>query len=116
MTIKIYHNPKCSKSRQALGLLTDRGLDVRIVAYLEEPPSEDELAAIVKKLGIAPRDLLRTSEPEYRRLALDSKALSDTEILRAIAEHPILMQRPIVVSKRGARIGRPPELILEIVE
>lgn len=116
MTIKIYHNPRCSKSRQALGLLVDRGLDVETILYLEDPPDERELAGLVNKLGITPYELLRTSEHEYRNLVAGGETLSDKEILKAMSDHPILMQRPIVVSERGARIGRPPESILEIIE
>jgi len=116
MTIKIYHNPKCSKSRKTLALLADRGLDLQIVKYLEDPPDERELAALVTRMGIAARDILRASEPEFETLALDRQDLSDAEILRAIAANPILLQRPIVVCNDRARIGRPPEAVLEIIE
>lgn len=116
MSIKIYHNPRCSKSRATLALLQDRGFKTQVIKYLETKPGYDELSDLVKKLGIEPRQLLRTGEPEYRQLGLDDVEVSDREILLAVAKHPILMQRPVVVSNNRARIGRPPEAVLEILE
>lgn len=115
MQPKIYHNPKCSKSRQTLALLQDRGFSPELVPYLESKPGPAELAGLVRMLGITPRALLRSGEAEYGELGLGDENMADTEILAAIAAHPILMQRPIVVHNGRARIGRPPEAVLEIL-
>jgi len=115
MTTKIYHNPRCSKSRQTLALLNENEMDVEIVEYLKTPPSRKELTGIIKMLGIKPRDLLRKGEKEYKEAGLNNMELSDKEIIDAMLEHPKLIERPIVIKDGQARIGRPPELILEIV-
>lgn len=113
--VTIYHNPRCSKSRETLALLKARGVAPRVVEYLRTPPSREELAAIVAKLGIRPRDLLRSKEAVYAELGLDDPKWTDEEILGFLAAHPILIERPIVITERGARIGRPPERVLEIL-
>ncbi len=115
MTAKIYHNPRCSKSRQTLALLTENEMDVEIIEYLKTPPSKKELTDIIKMLGIKPRDLLRKGEKEYKEAGLNDMELSDKQIIDAMLEHPKLIERPIVIKDGQARIGRPPELILEIV-
>ncbi|MBT8439239.1 MAG: arsenate reductase (glutaredoxin) [Gammaproteobacteria bacterium] len=115
MTTKIYHNPRCSKSRQTLALLSENEMDVEIIEYLKTPPSRKELSEIIKMLGIKPRDLLRKGEKEYKEAGLSNKELSDKQIIDAMLEHPKLIERPIVIKDGQARIGRPPELILEIV-
>jgi len=115
MTTKIYHNPRCSKSRQTLALLNENEMDVEIIEYLKTPPSRKELTGIIKMLGIKPRDLLRKGEKEYKEAGLNNMELSDKEIIDAMLEHPKLIERPIVIKDGQARIGRPPELILEIV-
>jgi len=115
MTTKIYHNPRCSKSRQTLALLNENEMDVEIIEYLKIPPSRKELTGIIKMLGIKPRDLLRKGEKEYKEAGLNNMELSDKEIIDAMLEHPKLIERPIVIKDGQARIGRPPELILEIV-
>jgi len=115
MTAKIYHNPRCSKSRQTLALLTENEMDVEIIEYLKTPPSRKELTDILKMLGIKPRDLLRKGEKEYKEAGLNNMELSDKQIIDAMLEHPKLIERPIVIKDGQARIGRPPELILEIV-
>ena len=115
MTAKIYHNPRCSKSRQTLALLTENEMDVEIIEYLKTPPSRKELTDILKMLGIKPRDLLRKGEKEYKEAGLNNMELSDKQIIDAMLEHPKLIERPIVTKDGQARIGRPPELILEIV-
>ena len=115
MTTKIYHNPRCSKSRQTLALLNENEMDVEIIEYLKTPPSRKELTGIIKMLGIKPRDLLRKGEKEYKEAGLNNMELSDNEIIDAMLEHPKLIERPIVIKDGQARIGRPPELILEIV-
>lgn len=115
MNITVYHNPRCSKSRATLDLLAERGIEPRIVEYLRDPPSPQALAELVAALGIGPRELLRTGEEEYRELGLDDAGIPDDQILRAISRYPRLMQRPIVVCEHRARIGRPPENVLEIL-
>lgn len=106
----IYHNPRCSKSRETLALLEERGLDPLILDYLKAPPSAVELKAILKKLKMKPRDLMRKGEAVYKELGLDNEKL-----IRAMEENPILIERPIVVMGAKARIGRPPESVLEIL-
>jgi arsenate reductase len=115
MSITIYHNPRCSKSRATLQLLRDRGIEPRIIEYLRTPLSAAELRDLAAALGVAARALLRSGEPEYRDLGLADDALGETQILEALATHPKLLQRPIVVAGGKARIGRPPERVLEIL-
>lgn len=115
MTVKIYHNPRCSKSRAALQLIEERGIKPQIVQYLVTPPTADELAALLKVLGIGPRALLRTGEPAYTALGLARPDLPDRVLIEAMALHPILIERPIVVSGKRAVVGRPPERVLEIL-
>jgi arsenate reductase (glutaredoxin) len=114
-TPRIYHNPRCSKSRATLALLQERGIEPEIVDYLKTPPDHATLTALIGQLGIRPRDLLRTGEAEYRELGLDDPSLSDEQLIRAMVEHPKLIERPIVVSAGKARLGRPPERVLEIL-
>jgi len=111
----LYHNPRCSKSRGALELLEARGLKPEIVRYLETPPSAAELKALLDKLGLAPRQLLRTGEDEYQSLGLADPAISDEQIIDAMAGHPRLIERPILIAGDKAIVGRPPEKVLEIL-
>jgi len=111
----IYHNPRCSKSRETLQILEDNNLSPEIVEYLDEPPTAQELTGIIVMLGIGARDLLRTTEQAYRDAKLDDDSLSDEDIIEAICEHPILLQRPIVVAGDKAIIGRPPVKVLDII-
>ncbi|WP_120993422.1 arsenate reductase (glutaredoxin) [Stutzerimonas urumqiensis] len=111
----LYHNPRCSKSRGALDLLETQGHTPHVVRYLETPPTVEELRELVGKLGIAPRGLLRTGEPEYASLGLANPSLSDEELLAAMATHPKLIERPILVVGDNAVIGRPPERVLELL-
>ncbi|MBD9630692.1 arsenate reductase (glutaredoxin) [Pseudomonas sp. PDM19] len=113
--ISIFHNPRCSKSRGALELLEERGLQTTIVRYLETPPSAAELKALLGKLGIVARQLLRTGEDEYKELDLANPALGDDQLIAAMASHPKLIERPIVIVGDKAVIGRPPEKVLEIL-
>ena len=113
MTLTIYHNPRCSKSRQTLALLEENGHDPEIVKYLENPPSAAALKKIIKALGVSPADLLRKGEEPYKTLGL--KDASDADIVKAMAENPILIERPIVLNGDKAKIGRPPESVLDIV-
>ena len=113
--VVIYHNPRCSKSRQTLRLLRERGIEPRIVEYLKTPPDEQTLSGILGLLGIQPADLVRTKESEFRELGLRERANDPTALVRAMTEHPILIERPIVVNGDRARVGRPPENVLEIL-
>lgn len=113
--ITIYHNPRCSKSRQTLTLLEEKGIEPRIVRYLETPPDTATLRDLVARLGIAPRDLLRKGEQEYKDLNLADPAVSDDDIIAAMVQHPKLIERPIVVNGNKARLGRPPESVLDIL-
>jgi arsenate reductase (glutaredoxin) len=115
MTVVIYHNPRCSKSRQTLQLLQEHGVEPEIVLYLEQPPTKKQLQELLKKLGIGARELLRKSEDEYRQLGLDDPALSEAAIVAALAAHPKLIERPIVVKGARAVLGRPPENVLQLL-
>lgn len=111
----IYHNPRCSKSRETLQILHDNNVTPEIIEYLEQPPTAAELAAIIARLGIGARDLLRTTEEVYKEAALDDSSLTEDEIIEAICEYPALLQRPIVVAGDKAIIGRPPVRVLDII-
>ncbi|PZW79138.1 arsenate reductase [Pseudomonas sp. 2848] len=113
--LTLYHNPRCSKSRGALELLEARGLAPTIVRYLETPPDAATLEQLLAKLGIGARQLLRTGEDEYKALELANPALSDAQLIKAMVEHPKLIERPILVARDKAVIGRPPEKVLEIL-
>lgn len=115
MTVTIYHNPRCSKSRETLKLIETRGLKPKIVDYLKTPPSAAELKAILKKLGLKPEELLRTGEPRYAELDLKDRHLDDDALIALMVANPILIERPIVVANGKAAIGRPPETVLEIL-
>ena len=114
MTVTIYHNPRCSKSRKTLALLRERNVNPEIVLYLETPPSTDEVKAILEKLGKSPRDIMRKGEAPYKDLNLCDTAKTDASLILAMVENPILIERPIVVSGAKAAIGRPPEAVLDI--
>ncbi len=115
MKVTIFHNPRCSKSRQTLALLEERGIEPEVVRYLDAPPDMDTLRGLLRKLGLTARDLLRTGEEEYRALDLGRPDLDEEALLEAMAAHPRLIQRPIVVAGGKARLGRPPEAVLEIL-
>ena len=115
MTVKILHNPRCSKSRATLALLQEHGIEPEIKRYLDTPPSPGELHGILKKLGMKPRQLMRKGEAEYAALALDDPGLSDDELINFMVAHPRLIERPIVLANRKAAIGRPPEAVLGIL-
>lgn len=115
MTTRIYHNPRCSKSRQTLSLLTDHNETPEIIEYLKQPPSPAELGELVKQLEMSPRQLLRKTEAEYKELGLADDSFSDAELLEIMSQHPKLIERPIVVKNGKARLGRPPETVSEIL-
>ena len=116
MRTTIYHNPHCTKSRQTLALLEQRGLNPTVVEYLKTPPDGATLRRVLALLGVGPRALLRTGESVYRELGLDAQDKTEDELLAAMVEHPILIERPIVVvDGRRAAIGRPPENVLDIL-
>ena len=113
--LTLYHNPRCSKSRGALELLEARGLTPNVVRYLETPLSAAQIKALLGKLGISARQLLRSGEDEYKMLQLADESLSGAQLIDAIAQHPKLMERPILEVGDKAVIGRPPENILELL-
>lgn len=113
--LTLYHNPRCSKSRGALELLEARGLTPTVVRYLETPLNAAQIKALLKKLGISARQLLRTGEDEYETLNLADASVNEAQLIAAIAAHPKLMERPILETADKAIIGRPPENVLEIL-
>lgn len=115
MSVKMYHNPRCSKSRATLELLRDRGIEPEIILYLETPPDEKELSAILDMLGREPRELMRKGESEYREQNLDDPGLSRDQLIAAMVTSPRLIERPIVLANGKAAVGRPPESVLEIL-
>lgn len=115
MAVTIYHNPRCSKSRQTLSLLQEKGIEPEIIEYLLTPPTPAELKEIINKLGISARELMRNKEDAYKDNDLDNDNLNEDKLIDAMIENPVLIERPIVLSKGKAAIGRPPENILEII-
>ena len=115
MSVKIYHNPRCGKSRQTLQLLQEQGIEPEIIEYLKTPPSAEELNDILQKLGIEPRELMRKNEAEYKVSGLNDETLDREALINGMVSHPILIERPIVVANDKAAIGRPPEAVLTIL-
>ena len=115
MTSTLFHNPRCSKSRGALELLRERGIEPRIVAYLDQPPSVAELQDLLRMLGTGARSLLRDGEPEYTELGLSDPSLDQDALIAAMVAHPRLIERPVFVHAGRAVIGRPPERVLELL-
>lgn len=115
MSIQILHNPRCSKSRQTLALLEENGVTPEIVEYLKNPPTTDELMAIVAKLGVSLRDIIRTKEAEYKEVGADNTDLSEQELAELLVNTPKLIERPIVINADKAAVGRPPENVLAIL-
>ncbi|WP_457435830.1 arsenate reductase (glutaredoxin) [Pseudomonas sp. TE3786] len=113
--LTLYHNPRCSKSRAALELLEARGLQPTVVRYLETPPSAADITALLSKLKLSARELLRSGEEEYKTLNLSDASLSEAQLIAAMAAHPKLIERPILVVGEHAVIGRPPERVLELL-
>ena len=115
MSVIIYHNPRCGKSRQTLQLLQAQGIEPEIIEYLKTPPSAEELSDILQKLGMEPRDLMRKKETEYKANGLDNPSLDRQALINGMINHPILIERPIVIANNKAALGRPPEAVLSIL-
>lgn len=113
--IKIYHNPKCSNSRNALALIREHGYEPEVVLYLETPPKRPELQAIIQATGGSARALMRSKEVVYAELGLDNPSLTEDALMDAMLAHPVLINRPIVITPKGTRLCRPPELVLDIL-
>jgi arsenate reductase len=116
MTVTIWHNPRCSKSRQTLELLHRKGVTPTIREYLKQPPSQAEVESLITLVGGDPAELVRDGEAEFKALKKNKAEMSKADIAKAIAAHPILLQRPIVVSGKKAAIGRPPEAVLPLLK
>lgn len=114
-TIKIYHNPDCGTSRNTLAMIRQSGEDPEVVEYLRKPPTRDELLEIIKAMGSKPRDLLRRKGTPYDKLGLEDQKWSDDQLVDFMIEHPILINRPIVVTPKGTRLCRPSEVVIEIL-
>lgn len=116
MPVTIYHNPRCSKSRQTLDLLTQKGIQPNVIKYLEDTPNIETLKTIYQQLGLTSvRDMMRTKEDTYKELNLANESLSDDALFTAMQQNPKLIERPIVIANNKARLGRPPEQVLEIL-
>ena len=115
MSVTIYHNPRCSKSRATLALLNEKGIEPEIVEYLSAPPPKEELMRILDGLGMSPRDQMRKKEKPYAELNLGDESMSRDALVDAMLENPILMERPVVMKDGKYAIGRPPENVLEIL-
>lgn len=115
MSTKIYHNPRCSKSRRILELLHDKGIETEIIEYLNTPPDSETLDNILNGLGMEPRELMRKGQDEYKALGLDDESLSRKALIKAMIENPILIERPIVITNKGIAIGRPIDNVIKIL-
>ena len=115
MSISIYHNPRCSKSRQTLELIRSKDLEPKIIHYLESPPSVEDIQHFLRGLNMSARELMRRKESLYQELNLDNKALDEQQLIEAICQNPILLERPVVVNGERVALGRPPEKVLEIL-
>ncbi|AHG65098.1 arsenate reductase (glutaredoxin) [Advenella mimigardefordensis] len=115
MDITIYHNTRCGTSRTTLALIRNTGVEPNVIEYLHNPPSREELVAVIEKAGISVREAVREKETLFKELGLDDPAVSDERLLDAMIEYPILINRPFVVTPKGARLCRPAELVLDIL-
>jgi arsenate reductase len=113
--VTIYHNPNCGTSRNALALIRESGAEPKVIEYLKTPPTRDKLAELIRKMGISPRELLREKGTPYGELGLADPALTDDQLLDAMMQHPILINRPIVETPLGTRLCRPSETVREIL-
>ena len=112
----IYHNPNCGTSRKVLGILRERGPEPTVIEYLKTPPSREEMKSLLKQMGMTPRDILRRRGTPFEELGLDDASKSDEDLLDALGAHPILMERPVVVTAKGVRVCRPAETVLELLD
>ena len=115
MPVTILHNPRCSKSRQSLELLTNNGVDAQVILYLQDPPTSSEIKNILKKLNLSPLEVLRRGETRFKELAISLEDIDDDQLIKLMAENPILIERPIIFNETKAVIGRPPENTLDII-
>ena len=115
MEITIYHNPKCGTSRTVMGKIRDAGLEPQVIEYLVTPPSRQDMIKLLKDMGMRPRDILRRKGTPYDELGLDNPQLSDDDLLDALGKHPILMERPVVVSPNGTRVCRPADRVDDLL-
>lgn len=115
MPIRLFHNPRCSKSREALALLRERGVEPDVIEYLKVPPTAAQLESLLTRLGLEPRQLMRRGEAVYKELGLDDPGLSRAALIGAMADNPILIERPIAVRGERAVLGRPPQKVLELL-
>jgi arsenate reductase (glutaredoxin) len=115
MDVTIYHNPACGTSRNTLGLIRDAGIEPEVIEYLKAPPTRERLIELMGRMGVTPRDLLRRKGTPYDDLGLAHPTFSDDELIDLMLAHPILINRPIVVTPRGARLCRPPETVLDLL-
>lgn len=115
MTITIYHNPKCSTSRNTLAIIRDHGIEPEIIEYLKSAPDVETITRLLSDMGLTPRDIMRAKQSEFSELGLDDPGKTDAELIAAMAANPILIERPIVVSAKGTRLCRPKEKVLEIL-
>jgi arsenate reductase len=116
MTVTIWHNPRCSKSRQTLELIRSKGVEPAIREYLKQPPSKAEIEKLIEMVGGEVKELIRDGEPEFKSVGKKKAELTKADVTKAIAAHPVLLQRPIVVSGKRAAIGRPPEAVLPLLK
>ena len=116
MSVTIYHNPACGTSRNALALIRATGVEPEVIHYLETPPSRDELVSLIRRMGIGPRDLLREKGTPYAELGLGDPSLTDDQLIDAMMEHPILINRPIVVGPKSVKLCRPSEDVLSVLD
>ena len=115
MPVTILHNPRCSKSRQSLELLTNNGVDAQVILYLQDPPTSSEIKNILKKLNLSPSEILRRGETRFKELAISLEDIDDNQLIKLMVENPILIERPIIFNETKAVIGRPPENTLDII-
>ena len=115
MSVTIYHNPACGTSRNTLGLIRNAGIEPHVIEYLKDPPTRAELVSLIERMGIGPRDLLRKKGTPYAELGLDDPNLTDDQLIDAMIEHPILINRPVVVTPHGVKLCRPSEEVLDIL-
>jgi arsenate reductase len=116
MTVTIWHNPRCSKSRQTLQLIRDQHVEPEVIEYLKTPPSAEELEDVLEKLGMKPRELMRSKEALYEELSLGDPSLTREHLIQAMVDNPVLIERPVVLCGNRAVLGRPPENVLELLE